>query len=61
MREIFDMEIALLILAVINVTGAFMIDGWPLRINAICGWLIIVLIVVALMTGDLVDMNSSKF
>jgi len=54
------MEIALLILAVVNVMLAFMVDGWLLRITAICGWLIIVLIVVALMTGDLVDINSIK-
>ena len=52
------MEIALLILAVINVTGAFIVDGWPLRISAICGWLIIVWIAIALMTGDLVDMSG---
>jgi len=52
------MEIALLILAVINVTGAFMIDGWPLRVSTICGWLIVVVMAIGLITGSLVDMSG---
>jgi len=39
------MEIVLLILAVINVMFAFIIDGWPLRISTICGWLYVFILV----------------
>jgi len=52
------MEIALLILAVVNIMFAFMIDGWPLRISTICGWLIVVVVAIGLITGSLVDMSG---
>jgi len=52
------MEIALLILAVINIICTFMVDGWLLRINALCGWLIAIVVAIGLLTGSLADMSG---